>query len=240
MIALPLVVLLVAVDEPAIRAARVSLTAVARRLVTRVGLAGLATALLIGAGFEFFGVSAGPRLVDLGASEGTVALFFALVAPAGLALGALAGGRLADRFGTLRCTVASLVGLTAVLLAIAGAGRAVEVAGSPLPAFALVYLGIGALTATSYTLFMTLARGDFAATRFTAFMAMTNGCEAWSGYVGGRFAERDYGLTLAALSLVACLAAIPLYALGRLGVHWRGSRPKAEPRVSERRNVSGE
>jgi hypothetical protein len=46
-------------------------------------------------------------------------------------------------------------------------------------------------------------------------MAMTNACEAWSGFVGGRFAELSYGLTLMSLTAAACVAALPLYMLWR-------------------------
>jgi hypothetical protein len=62
---------------------------------------------------------------------------------------------------------------------------------------------------------MQLARGEYAATRFSVFMAMTNACEAWAGFVGGRFGGSHYGFTLLALSGVASLAALPLYVLAK-------------------------
>jgi hypothetical protein len=46
-------------------------------------------------------------------------------------------------------------------------------------------------------------------------MAMTNACEAWAGFVGGRFGGSHYGFTLLALSGVASLAALPLYVLAK-------------------------
>jgi hypothetical protein len=53
-------------------------------------------------------------------------------------------------------------------------------------------------------------------------MAMTNACEAWAGFVGGRFAELSYGLTLLSLAGAGCVAAVPLAVLWRQG---RGARP---------------
>lgn len=213
LIALPALALVLAVEEPRIERAPVRARAVVAHVATRAGLAGLAVALLIGAGFEFFGVSAGPRLLDLGNSEATVAVFYGLLAPAGLALGALAGGWLGDRVGPLGGTSMSLAVLTGVLAWIAVGTAAPGVSGAALAWFVAGYVGIGALTATSYALFMTLSRGEYAATRFSLFMAMTNACEAWSAFVGGRFAQHDYGVTLIALSAVACFAAVPLYVL---------------------------
>jgi hypothetical protein len=81
--------------------------------------------------------------------------------------------------------------------------------------FASAYFAIGALTASSYALFMVLSRGEYAATRFSLFMAATNACEAWAGFVGGMFAGFNYGLTLVSLTAVACIAVVPLYVLSR-------------------------
>ena len=229
LIAAPAVLLLVAVEEPRVRRAPVRLGALAKTVATRAGMAGLAVALLVGAGFEFFGVSAGPRLIDLGVSDAMITLFYGLLAPAGLACGALAGGALADRAGPLRGTGFALAALTAVLVWIALGDLVPALAGAPLAWFAGAYIAIGALTASSYALFMTLARGALAATRFSLFMAMTNACEAWSGFVGGRFAAHGYGMTLLALAAAACIAAWPLYIL---------RREQANRKGNERRPVS--
>jgi hypothetical protein len=122
----------------------------------------------------------------------------------------MVGGLLADRLGVIRATATSLAVLSAVLVLVALDDFAPGLYASPVPLFALVYWGIGALTASSYALFMTLSRGEFAATRFSVFMAMTNACEAWAGFVGGRFAVHGYGLTLLSLTAVSCMAALPL------------------------------
>jgi predicted MFS family arabinose efflux permease len=210
LVLLPAVVLLVAVTEPRVERPMWRVQPVLRLVRAPVALAGAAIALLIGAGFEFFGVSAGPLLVEQGQSEAVRATFYGLLAPAGLAGGAMAGGFLADRLGVIRATAASLAVLSAVLVFVALDDLAPGLYASPVPLFALVYCGIGALTASSYALFMTLSRGEFAATRFSVFMAMTNACEAWAGFVGGRFAVHGYGLTLLSLTAVSCMAALPL------------------------------
>jgi len=215
LIALPAIVLVVAVAEPALHHGAVEIRAVLKLVATRVGLAGLAIALLAGGGFEFFGISAGPRLIDLGRSENDVALFFGLFAPAGLALGALLGGTVADQIGPLRGTALSLALLSLILSSIAVDDLAPVFGGGHVFWFAVAYFAIGALTASSYALFMRLSHGEFAATRFSLFMAMTNACEAWSGFIGGSFVSASYGLTLMSLTAAACLAAIPLYILWR-------------------------
>jgi MFS transporter, PAT family, beta-lactamase induction signal transducer AmpG len=216
LIVAPAALLVLATIEPRIEPPRVRFAAAWRLLASRAALAGVAIALLGGAGFEFFGVSAGPKLVDLGGSETTTALFYGLFAPGGLALGAALGGMFADRAGVIRATAGSLAAVTLALVAVAAADSAAFDLGQQVALFAVAYVAIGALTASSYALFMTLSRGAFSATRFSVFMAMTNACEAWAGYAGGRFAASSYGLTLLALSAVACVAAIPLYILAKI------------------------
>jgi len=214
LILLPLAALMFAAREPSIPVSRTRFANIGKYVLTRDGLAGLAIALLIGAGFEFFGVSAGPRLTDLGTSEGTLAVFYGLLAPAGLAIGALLGGALSDRVGALRATGLGLACVTAVLGWIA-LGALVALDDAPIVSFTVAYLAIGMLTSSSYALLMGLSRGEFAATRFSLFMAMTNACEAWSGFIGGRFASQSYGFTLLILAGAACIAILPLLVLSR-------------------------
>jgi hypothetical protein len=45
---------------------------------------------------------------------------------------------------------------------------------------------------------------------------MTNACEAWAGFVGGRFAAANYGVTLLILCGIACTAFVPLRYLARI------------------------
>jgi len=219
LILLPGVVALSAFEEPRRQDRAASLPPLSSILNRKVGL-GVSIALTVAAGFEFFGVSAGPRLVELGTSETRISLFYGLIAPAGLALGALAGGALSDRVGSLRATLAGLGTVTAVLLALAFAASApaLSQAIEGLGAFAVVYLAIGVLTASSYALLMSLARGAYAATEFSMFMAMTNACEAWAGFVGGRIAAVDYSLALVALSVAACVSLAPLFMLKKFSL----------------------
>lgn len=183
-----------------------------RSLVTRATFAGLLVALTVGAGFEFFGVSAGPRLLDLGATDLVVSSFYGFFAPASLAAGALIGGVLADRIGAIRGTVAGLAAVSAVLTLIAVADPA-----PPVAWFSLAYVGIGLLTSSSYALLMALARGPLTATRFSLFMAMTNACEAGSGFLGGRLADDGYGSALLTMTVLAFIALAPLYWLAKHG-----------------------
>jgi hypothetical protein len=228
LIVVPAGLLVFASVEPALQPSNVRLRAVLPLIRSPAAMAGAAVALLAGAGFEFFGVSAGPMLVDLGGSAATMAVFYGLLAPAGLAIGAVLGGILADRVGVTRATLASLVALTLVLTAVAVADLLGPVLSVQIALFAVTYLTIGLLTASSYALFMTLSRGDFAATRFSVFMALTNASEAGAGFVGGRFGAANYGVTLLILSAVGCLAAVPLTFLAKL----RGVENENEQRVT--------
>jgi MFS transporter, PAT family, beta-lactamase induction signal transducer AmpG len=215
LIGAPALLLVAVATEPRVQRPRFELRSLLPHIRAPSMLYGLAIALLIGAGFEFFGVSVGPRLIDEGRSGTALALFYGLMAPAGLAVGALLGGALADRRGVVKATAMSLAALTALLLMVAVGQMTGGLAGVSLPLSMSVYLAIGALTASCYALFMTLSQGEFSATRFSLLMAMTNACEAWAGFVGGRFAAQNFGLTLLALTVVACVAVWPLYALSR-------------------------
>jgi PAT family beta-lactamase induction signal transducer AmpG len=216
LIAGPAVLLIAATTEPHMRRPPFELRSLLPYVRAPAMLYGVAIALLIGAGFEFFGVSVGPRLIDGGRSGAALAVFYGLLAPAGLAVGALLGGALADRRGVVHATAFSLAALTVLLTTVAVGEMAGGIADVSLPLSVAVYFAIGALTASCYALFMTLSRGEFSATRFSLLMAMTNACEAWAGFVGGRFAAQNFGLTLLTLTLVACVAALPLFAL------WKG------------------
>ncbi len=172
---------------------------------------GLAFALVAGAGFEAVGAVAGPFLVQAGASEQRVGVFYTLSVVAML-LGALAGGRAADRFGHVRVAAGSgalLSGL--ILLAAALAAQP----GPALVALVLVYGGIGLFTAASYALFMDLTDRRLGATQFSTFMAGTNACEAWSGFAIGRLVTPlGYGGAFAVMAVIALVGLAPLRRLG--------------------------
>ncbi len=174
--------------------------------------AGLAFALVGGAGFEAVGVVASPFLLDHGASRDQVGLFFALPVVGCLVAGSLAGGRLADGWGARRATALSGAVVAALVLALAGAAAAAAGTGGLVVLLSLLYLGIGLFTASSYALFMNLTDPRLGATQFSAFMGATNLCEAWAALAVGRLAAgQGYAGAFLALGLVS-LASLPLLA----------------------------
>jgi PAT family beta-lactamase induction signal transducer AmpG len=188
-----------------------------RKAVARPGTwAALALALLGGAAFKSLEVIVGPFLIDRGYSAAEVGTITAGPMILAMMLGAVAGGRAADRFGHARTAATALVFLVACIAAMAvvdaGAGHAGN--GLHLPVLlTATAAGIGAFTTSSYALFMDLADPAAAATMFSAFMGATNGCEAWSGWAIGRIAEsRGYPTGMLTMCLVS-LVSLPLLAV---------------------------
>ncbi|HEY0875545.1 MAG TPA: MFS transporter [Vicinamibacterales bacterium] len=165
---------------------------------------GLAFALTSAAAFEATGQLAGPFLVDRGVPSATIGLFFGIPVVAAMLLGGLLGGVLADRWGRRRSIVTFLTGfvLTIVLLA------AQETA-SPwiLALLTAMYFFVGLFTVASYALFMDLTDPRLGGTQFSTYMAATNGCEAWSTWVGGRIAgSAGYSSAFTVMSVVSLLS----------------------------------
>ncbi len=184
-------------------------------LTTRIAVLGLLIAITAGAGFEFLSVVVGPLLVELQASDRAVSWFFGLLAPAGLVAGALLSGQFTDRLGTVRATALGVMGVGALVsaLALALAAGATRAGVAHLAGLGVIYVSIGFLTTASYALFMRLSRGAMSATRFAMFMAMTNACEVWAGFAGGQM-QAPLGHPATLLLLVAASAtALPLLAL---------------------------
>lgn len=171
-----------------------------------------------GAVFEGIGAVGGVYFVDLGIPPGTIGLFFGLVAVAAMATGALAGGVVADRWGSVRSTARALLILVATGFALSAADFAPAPSRTVLPLllFTILYTGIGLFTASSYALFMDRADPRVAATMFSGFMGLTNLCEFWSGSAAGRIAEHfGYAAAFFALALVSACSALLLVPLGR-------------------------
>lgn len=179
---------------------------------------GVAFAAIGGAGFESVGAVAGPFLVDRGVSAAEISAFFTVVTVPCMILGALVGGRVADRLGRARAAgwfllgVAFAVALLAVVDSLAGGSTRVDAGWWRLGALASVYIALGALTTASYALFMELTDTRIAAMQFSAFMALTNVCESWSAFAVGRAVPVfGYALALAGMALLS-LTMIPVLA----------------------------
>lgn len=163
----------------------------------------LAFAVVASAGFKSTGAIAGPLLLHGGVSKEDVGLFFSTTAGA-LALGALAGGKLADRHGRSRATRGLLVGLAACVVATAGAAA---IGGAALVvALIALYVAAGAFTAAELALYMDATDPSLGATQFSAYMGAINLCETWSSYsVGQMIPAVGYPSALMAMALVSLL-----------------------------------
>jgi len=127
------------------------------------------------------------------------------VAPA--LIGGLAGGRISVRFGRMRSIAIFLIGFSTTVLALAaidgfqGAGASVL---QLLGIYTALYLCIGLFTAASYAFYMDLTDPTLRATQFSTSIAASNGCEAWSTWLGGRLAAwSGYAACYLVMSLVS-------------------------------------
>lgn len=176
-----------------------------------------AFALTGGAAFEGVGALGGPLMIDMGLSSETVGYLYAVPLVACTILGALAGGRWADRHGHRR-TVTGAVLLIVIAAATVGLSTRfhsashdeAEAASTALiVSLTVVYLGIGIFTAASYALFMDVTSPSIAATQFSALMGATNGCEVWCGYVAGRLVSSSgYAFAIGSLCAVSLASLI--------------------------------
>ncbi len=168
-------------------------------------------ALLGGAGFEGLGALLGPFVLDQGASESQLAVFYA--APAWLAplFGGFVGARLARRLGKIRGLVICSLALALLVALVAALARLEAHPGALFGGLAGVYFAIGGFTAVSYALFMDASPAAIGSTMFTAYMGMTNLCESWSAAAAGSLASRfGYPAAFAGLAGVSLCALILL------------------------------
>lgn len=184
------------------------LARVAGRRTTWIALAFAATS---GAGFEAVGAFASRFLGERGLAPTTIGTFLGLGAVGAMVVGALLGGRLADRLAPRRAVLVTGLAVASSVLTLA-ARQDVLTGGALLTALGAVYLSLGTFTAVSYALFMRLADADLGATQFSAFMGATNACESWSVAVAGHLiSARGYGLGFGVPACVglAALALVP-------------------------------
>ncbi len=173
---------------------------------------GLLFALMGGAAFEAVGAVAGPFLIDRGFETASVGVFFAGPSVAAMMLGALAGGRMADKIVRTTAVRVSLLAVVGVVAALSLAAAVGETGGSflTLALMTALYAAIGLFTASSYALFMDMSDRSLGAAQFSAFMAATNGCEAWAAFAVGRLiGPYGYAVAFLVLALVS-LASLPL------------------------------
>lgn len=187
--------------------------AIARALRDRNTYLGLGFALIAGAGFEAVGAVAGPMLRERGHPSELVGMFYAVPVIGATIVGGFLGGRLADRYGRLRAAGLSVavtalaVGALACVVWRVPGGERTGLATPEVAALSAVYVMVGALTASSYALFMELTDPAIGATQFSAFMGATNLCESWSARVGGRVAgAAGYPASWALTASVSLLA----------------------------------
>jgi predicted MFS family arabinose efflux permease len=200
------------VEPPAdaVASARGPLGPELRRILTlRTTWLGLGIALTAGAAFEAVGALAGVFLIDAGYSQEAIGGLLFLPAVGAMLLGSLVGGVLTDRFDARAATA---LGVVFVALAVGALALTIE---QPLPSLFATYFGLGALTASSYALFMELTSERLAATQFSAFMGATNGCESWSALAVGRMASASGYPVAFAVMAAASLLSLPLLALVR-------------------------
>jgi len=168
----------------------------------------LGFAAIGGAGFESVGLLVGPYLLDLGFSQAQIGAFLFLPTVLAMMAGALVVGTLADRVDRRHAAGATLILMTAAILAL-GAFTAPP-ASITLTLLLVVYFLIGALTTASYALFMDLTDARLGATQLSAAMSATNLCESWSAFAVGRLAGAlGYGAAFSWMA-AASLLALPL------------------------------
>ncbi len=185
----------------------------------------LAFAMTAGAAYEAAGAMVSPTLKGFAASQQDIGHFFLFARTSSMAIGALFGGWLADRWthGKTLLLTQSLMILTVVALAATAAGVESQLTDTPEvpPSLTLtwivlsgMYLAIGAFTAASYTLFMDVSRPPLAATRLSLLMAGTNLCESWTAWqIGTWVSHHGFALSTLAMcipSLLAMLLLVPI------------------------------
>ena len=171
-------------------------------------------ALTGAAAFESAGALAGPFLIDINVSEESIGFFYAIPVVAAMLIGGFAGGKISDRFSREKSVGIFLSGFV-FFVAIISLLMIFNKNTDPIIyfiGFGLMYLFVGAFTASSYALFMDLTNPKLGATQFSTYMAATNGCEAWAVWAAGRMTGLwDYPYAFLVMCGVSLLSLIFLY-----------------------------
>ncbi len=146
----------------------------------------LAFAAVGGAAYEGVGVMVGPMLIDAGVSQATSGLFRAVPVVLALAAGSLIGGKISDRIDRRPSVIFFTLTVAVSAVMIAGVHAASLSAAWLMATTTLLYMAIGAFTASTYAMFMDLTDPRLGATQFSALMGATNLCESWSALAIGR------------------------------------------------------
>lgn len=165
----------------------------------------VAFAAIGGAGFEAVGLLVGPYLLDRGFSQGEIGGFLFLPTVLAMIIGAAAAGVFADRVDR-RAAVALTLVATAITIVVLGSAAA-SVGWVVLSLLAMMYFLIGALTTSSYALFMDFTDPRLGATQLSAAMSATNLCESWSAFAVGRLTMMfGFGPAFSWMAMVSLLA----------------------------------
>jgi hypothetical protein len=188
---------------------------------------GLVVASIAGAGMEATTVVAGPMLLDLGVEQASIGFFFAGPAIVCMGVGALAGGRRADRSTDSQRGRERSVRQSIVLVAVSVVGTALIVIAAPssplvLVSLALAHVFFGYLTACLYALLMSLTTPEIGGTQFSTFMGGINLCSVWAAWLVGRAAGTwGYPIALGLLATLS-LASLPVLAAIRRDLALQG------------------
>jgi MFS transporter, PAT family, beta-lactamase induction signal transducer AmpG len=157
---------------------------------------GILFALTAAAAFEAVGGMAGPFLIDYKNSTEMIGFFFGIPVVIAAIIGGLIGGKISDKISRKKAVLFFLIGFVSIisLLGVADIFYPEILFKSfvPILLLTLMYFFIGLFTASSYALFMDITNPKLGATQFSTYMGATNGCEAWSVWLGG-FAAGNYG-----------------------------------------------
>ncbi len=179
--------------------------------------AGLAFALVAGAGFHGATAVLGPYLIHRGLSEVSVGHFFSWNI-VGLFLGSLLGGILADRFGKRRMTALFLCLIAFNVILIASADHFLQSPWLIFGLFQLLHFCIGLFTVASYGMLMEVTDPDVSATQYSTFMGAVNACESWtsSAFASLFRAHASYALNFGAFAIISLIGLLVLPMMRRL------------------------